>query len=141
MAAHAALGPAPAHATDWKADISGRWTSQKFGYVIDITRCGTEWCGIRLKADLACGALALRLSPVSTGGDQGRLNGTLTLDPAAQTYKVGATPEGPAGERPAKLFLAGNPDAPPHPLSRMILFQDSLVRGPEASCLAEGKVS
>jgi len=130
-----------AHAQGRDSDISGRWTSPQHGYVLDITRCAAEWCGIMLKADKSCGALALRLAAAPAGDGQQGLSGTLNLDPAAQTYQITARTSGPAGGPPIGLTLIGNPNTPPQPMTRMILFHDNLVRGAEAVCQADGKVS
>ena len=122
-------------------DLSGRWTSQRHGYVLDVTRCGAEWCGIKLKPDQSCGALALRLtSTPSTDGLRG-LVGSLILEPTVRTYKISASTSPAGAMRPNEIHLLGNPNDPPQLLTRTILFQDTLVRGPEANCTAESKPS
>ena len=133
------LGDVNAQTPAW--DLSGRWTSQRHGYVLDVTRCGAEWCGIKLNADQSCGALALHLALGLAAGEQRGLIGTLNLEPIVQTYKVSATVAPFGATRPTELRLLGNPNMPPQPMSRMIPFQDSLVRGPEATCRTDGKLS
>ena len=120
-------------------DLSGRWTSQQLDYVLDVTRCGAEWCGIKLNADRSCGALVLRLAQPTPPSRQPWLVGTLSLDPATLKYKVSATVSSESGS--SEMMLIGNPDGPPQLGSRTIQFHDKLVRGPDAVCRPEGKVS
>lgn len=122
-------------------DLSGRWTSQRHGYVLDVTRCGAEWCGIKLNPDQSCGALALRLAPVSSTDGLRGLVGSLILEPTVRSYKISASASPAGAMRPNEIRLLGNPNAPPQPMTRTILFQDTLVRGPEATCTAESKPS
>jgi hypothetical protein len=123
-------------------DLSGRWTSQRHSYVLDISRCGPEWCGIKLNADRSCGAVALRLAPVAAAEPlAGRFTGTLILDPAARTYKVRAAPGPDGASRPQEIHLSGNPDFVPTIFTRSIPFQDLLVRASEPTCRTERKVS
>ena len=122
-------------------DLSGRWTSQRHGYVLDVTRCGAEWCGIKLNSDQSCGALALRLAPASSMDEPRGFIGTLNLEANVQTYKVSATGTPIDATRPTEIHLLGNPNMPPQPMTRMIQFQDMLVRGLEATCSAERKLS
>ena len=126
--------------TTTKPDLSGRWTSAKGTYVLDITRCGEGWCGIRLKPDQTCGALALRLSARAEATSPHRLEGTLNLEPAMQNYRVTATAKPLDAARPTELHVFGAPETSGLP-TRIIPFVDQLVRGPEAICRHDNKVS
>lgn len=121
-------------------DLSGRWTSARGNYVLDITGCGDDWCGVRLKADRSCGALALRLSARPDATNPHRLAGTLNLDASVQLSRITATAMPLDAARPAELRLSGAPDTSGVP-TRVIPFIDRLVRGPDAACRHDGKVS
>lgn len=121
-------------------DLSGRWASQRHGYTLDVTRCGAEWCGVKLKDDKSCGAVVLRLERRVVEANRPPFEGTLTLDPAARTYQVYATPSLAGAAGAPEIFLLGYIGRP-NPLSRTIPFQDTLVRGGDAVCRAENKVS
>ena len=138
LCAIVATGPLAAEATG--PDLSGRWTSSRKDYALDITRCGDDWCGVKLKPDGACGALALRLAARPDPASPNRLAGTLNLDPAAQVYRVGATAMPLEAGRPTELRLSGAPETSGLP-TRVIPFYDVLVRGAEATCRHDGKVS
>lgn len=122
-------------------DLAGRWTSQRHGYVLDITRCGGDWCGVKLNTDQTCGPLAMRLTNGASATERQGLVGTLALEPAVSTYKVRAHPKPADAVRPTEIHLLGNPDELPQPITRLIQFSDTLARGPEPMCKAEGKLS
>lgn len=130
----------PLRAQTPNPDLSGRWTSARGSYVLDIARCGDEWCGVKLKADQSCGPLALRLSARPDAGNPHQLGGTLDLDPAVQRYQVTATSMPLDAAHPAELRLSGTPNTSGVP-TRVIPFIDQLVRGPDATCRHDGKVS
>ena len=140
VASYAAKVVHPLRAESVKPDLSGRWTSATGNYVLDITRCGDDWCGVKLKTDQSCGALALRLAARPDATDPHRLGGTLNLDPAVQLYQVTATVTPRDAARPSELRLSGTPDTSGLP-TRVIPFSDRLVRGPDATCRRDSKVS
>ncbi|HRD78596.1 MAG TPA: hypothetical protein PK264_22105 [Hyphomicrobiaceae bacterium] len=105
----------------------------------DITRCGADWCGVKLGPDKSCGPVALRLAPVPQTA--GELSGSLSIDPAAQTYMVRATLLPASVGSAQTLRLIGNPNAPPQPFTRIIQFHDVLSRVSDAMCQAEAKVT
>lgn len=137
----AADGAPDALAQTPSEDLSGRWSSQKLGLVLDVSRCGAEWCGVKLNLDQSCGALALRLAPASPTGKRGELVGTLNLGDGVQAYKVSVTTMPDGAARPTEIRVLGNPNTPPQPMTRMIMFQDRLVRGSDAVCRFDGKLS
>lgn len=135
------MGASGAHAQSASEDLSGRWTSPRHGYVVDVTRCGGDWCGVKVNADASCGPVVMRLAPDAKSAGRRDFVGTLHLDPAAQTYQVRATVMPADTARPIEINLLGNPNVPPLPMTRMILFQDRLVRGTEPKCSSDGKLS
>lgn len=122
-------------------DLGGRWTSDRLHYVIDIGKCGEEWCGVRLNDDEICGATVLRLRlPAETNG-LAKLTGTLDLRPEVTPYKVSVTFETVGDVKPIRIEMLGDPDEAPSFMTRTIKFYDQLARTGDATCKAEPKTS
>ncbi len=125
-------------------DLSGRWTSASFHYVVDIGKCGTGWCGVRVNTDQSCGGVALRLAYTKTEESYVLFQGTLDLQPEIEPYQVGVSFESSAAApvaAPMEVTLLGNPNRAPDVMTRVISLSDRLVRGGDAQCKAEAKTS
>lgn len=122
-------------------DLTGRWTSGHYKYAVDIAKCGDEWCGVRLKNDQSCGAVVLRLTPMTTPNSPAMLTGTLDLQPEVENYKVSVTFDRASDGKPSSLHMLGDPDVAPSFMTRTIKFYDLLARSGEAVCKAEPKTS
>jgi hypothetical protein len=119
-------------------DLSGRWGSTRLGTVIDVSRCGADWCGARVEKDGQCGRLILRLSPLS---DQPLLpsaySGTLDLSPASQKYRVTAQPVPTGSRRPDVLVFSGTAQIRGTPTVRVMPLNLELARSGDALCKTE----
>lgn len=125
-------------------DLSGRWTSKSFHYVVDIGKCGTEWCGVRVNTDQSCGGVVLRIAYLKSQEPYVLFQGTLDLQPEIEPYHVVVSLESLAAApvtAPTEVTLLGNPNRAPDVMTRVISLSDRLVRGGDAQCKAEPKMS
>ena len=122
-------------------DLTGRWTSANHKYVLDIVKCGEDWCGVKINADQSCGAIALRLSHVAKAGTIVMLNGRLDLQPEIEPYEVSISFDNANNANPTQIQMLGDPNEAPSLMTRTIRFYDLLARSGEAQCKAESKTS
>lgn len=120
-------------------DLGGRWTSDRLHYVLDIGKCGEEWCGVRLNPDQSCGAIVLRLKHIAKAGTMVGLAGHLDLGPEVESYEVSVFFDNSGNVSPDKLQIQGNPKVAPSLLTRTIKFYDLLARTGDAICKADPK--
>lgn len=71
LSLHVAKPAAPALAQSPKPEhlpspIEGRWHDKSRGLILDISRCGARFCGVRV-VDGKCDRLVLRMDPQPTG--------------------------------------------------------------------------
>lgn len=122
-------------------DLGGRWTSDRLHYVIDIGKCGEEWCGVRLSGDGSCGAIVLSLRIPAEPNGPTMLVGDLDVQPEVKPYKVSVTFETAGDGKPIRIEMLGDPDEAPSYMTRTIKFYDQLARTGDATCKAEPKTS
>lgn len=122
-------------------DLTGRWTSAHYKFVLDIAKCGEAWCGIKINVDQSCGALALRLRHVAKAGDTVMLVGRLDLQPDIKPYEVSISFLNANNASPVEVQMLGDPNEAPSFLTRTIPFYDRLARNGDAQCKPEPKTS
>lgn len=115
--------------------------SERFGFVLDIGRCGAGWCGIRVRADGSCGDLALRLEPAEAMFGTDRFAGTFDRRTGADRHAVQGHLYRPQADAQPVLALTGEPGERLQPMRRTFPYQDELRRSGEAACRAEDKTS
>lgn len=91
-------------------DIAGRWSGPQYGFgdvrakcdngpctlTVDVSACPEGWCGVLVKSDGGCGAVAMKVE-IETGKNAAKdksylhFNGRLDPDPKAAGYVVQAT--------------------------------------------------
>lgn len=133
--------PSIASAETETYDLGGRWTSDRLHYVLDIAKCGEEWCGVRVGGDESCGAVALRLRWDGEEKAPIRFIGHLDLQPEIKPYEVSVTLDPAGSAKPTRIEMLGDTDEAPSFMTRTIPFYESLVRGGDAKCKTEPKTS
>jgi hypothetical protein len=129
----------PAVAEPPAPDLSGRWQAAGKPLMIDIARCGADWCGIEVLASGACGREVLRL--VQANAVPLWLLGRLELGPGVQSYAVEARLEAADQERRPKLVIVGGPGRSFQPMRRMLPFSATFAHMGAAQCGAPRPVS
>lgn len=151
----AAPGVAGAADTIKAEHIAGRWTGNHYSYAaarakcdgkpceltIDVTPCGTSWCGVLVKADGGCGASAMKVE--ASDGKEAYLHftGRLALDAKAADYAVQATLWKKEGTGEAHLDFIGDTGPELMFYRRSFPFQAHLVRSGEPVCTHEKATS
>ncbi len=133
--------PVAAEAQSITYDLTGRWTSAKHKFVLDIVKCGETWCGVKINADQSCGEVALRLRHVAKAGATVMLVGRLDLQPEIEPYEVSVTFDNANNANPTEVQMLGDPNVTPSLLTRTIQFYDLLARSGDAQCKAVAKTS
>jgi hypothetical protein len=123
--------------------IEGRWVSEQRGLVLDVSRCGTGWCGVEVTNGKTCGATMLRLAIVQPSRTHaGGLMGRIELAAEGQSYAVQASLLPPREAGPMTLLLSGNSGDRFEPWSRRHYpFRELLARSGDAMCPPVPKVS
>jgi len=73
------------------AEISGRWRSEQRNLTLDISRCGSAWCGVEVVNGGSCGKTVLRLDTGEPENESIRFTGRLKLATGSEPYGVHAT--------------------------------------------------
>lgn len=138
------------------ADIAGRWTGAHHSYgairakceggpctmTLDITACGSSWCGVLVKQDGSCGGSALK---VETGeGKEAwlRFNGRLELDSKAASYVIQATVwRAEDTQQAPQLEIIGDTGTELMFMRRSFPFQAHMARTGEAQCTTDKATS
>ena len=125
-------------------DIAGRWQSdrQLVHLTLDVSRCGSGWCGVEVKPDQTCGHLALRLAEGQRREhDRSAIEfrGRFEFIPGAQAYIVRATIH--QDQRGPHLMIVGSTDDDVGFLRRRYPFQQLMARTGDAQCRADPKTS
>lgn len=123
------------------ATLAGRWVSERYGFALDIGRCGAGWCGIRVRADGSCGDLALRLEPAEAMFGSDRFAGTFDRRIGADRHAVQGHLYRPQADGRPALALTGEPGERLQPMRRTFPYQDDLRRAGEAACRTEDRTS
>jgi hypothetical protein len=120
-------------------EIEGRWTNARNTLVLDISRCGDAWCGVRVK-DNACGQTALRIAAKEIHeGTTVFFDGRFALDEKAAPYVVSATLYMNKGT--VALRLMGHPGDKLEPLRRWYPLNEPMARSGPWQCKPDAKVS
>ncbi len=138
--------------------LAGRWSGPHYGsaarksrgdcgdgpctLTYDVVPCGSDWCGIAVGKDDACGAVAMKLA---SAGDPDRPNsfkGNLELAKGSDAYVVEAwwrtTPE--EGGEP-HLSMVGDTGPELIMFRRSFPFSAELARSGDAKCALEKPTS
>jgi hypothetical protein len=122
-----------------QTDIAGRWTADKGSLMLDISRCGDGWCGIKVEGG-ACGIIALRLE-AGRGSDWAvSYRGRLELVPQTAVYLVQAELLPRLADGPLRLNIVGGA-GPAFIYTRVYPYHQLFVRSDKAGCLADQKTS
>lgn len=121
--------------------LGGRWVSGRFGFTLDIGRCGAGWCGVRVAADGTCGDVALRLERAEAMFGTERFAGTFDRRVGADRHAVQGHLYRPQGDGQLALSLTGEPGERLQPMRRTFAYQDELRRAGDAACRVEDKTS
>jgi len=123
------------------ADLSGRWVAEKRNLVLDVSPCGTGWCGVEVDGE-SCGRTALRVGEGETVGNVAvRFAGRLELAAQAQPYTVEAQLHRKNEDGPIVMTIFGNTGDKLEPWRRIFPFRALLARSGAAVCRPDAKVS
>ncbi|MGL4289174.1 MAG: hypothetical protein ACRCVA_22680 [Phreatobacter sp.] len=122
-------------------ELAGRWSSSKYGVVLDLSRCGTGWCGVRVEGT-TCRDLAMRLEP-DPAPMRGRVGFTGTFDrrEGADRHAIQANLFRSEAQGGLALSLFGEPGARLQLMRRTFPYQDVLSRIGDAVCRTEAGTS
>ena len=126
-----------------RADFEGRWVSKDARLTLDISRCGSGWCGVAVTNN-SCGHTALRIEEHAEDaayqtGVVRELVGRLQLVANTEPYGVRTTlTRDDSGA--LTLFVAGHTGTF-SPIRRTYDYNQLLVRGGDASCRPDPKLS
>lgn len=121
-------------------ELAGRWSSGKYGVVLDLSRCGAGWCGVRVEGT-ACGDLAMRLVADPAERGQARFTGTFDRRAGADRHAVQAHLFRAEAGGGLSLSLVGEPGARLQIMRRTFPYQDMLSRIGDALCRSEAGTS
>lgn len=128
-------------------DFAGRWSGKYYGFgelrsrckggsctiTLDIAPCGKDWCGVLVKEDGGCGAIAMKAERGEAKETWMQFNGTLELDPKAAGYVIQATLwTDDAGKR--GLEIIGDTGKELMFMRRSFPFSANLARSGDAVC-------
>ena len=138
------------------ADISGRWQGDRHELAraracldgdcrkltLDVSRCGSGWCGVEVASNGSCGATALKIDAGEAEGTDGaRYKGELTLAQGAEPYTVQASLWHADTNGNLFLDITGDTGGEFRLFRRTFPFHTSLVRTGAPLCLPEKAVS
>jgi hypothetical protein len=122
-----------------QTDIAGRWTAERGGLVLDISKCGDGWCGIKVEGG-ACGIIALRLEAGKESDWAVLYGGRLQLAAQSAAYEVQAELLPRVGDGPLRLRVVGG-SSPTFIYARSYPYHQLFVRSDKADCMADQKTS
>jgi hypothetical protein len=129
-----ALSTMPTQAIEANA-IEGRWRSRDDLSIIDITRCGPDYCGQHVKLpdqntpEGSCLRTILNIKPALSDTGSPTFEGKLDLDDGAGPYPVSLL----LSDDARTMTILGNKEKFPI-WSRVIPFQIPMVRVGNAAC-------
>jgi hypothetical protein len=146
----------PALADPTASELAGRWgsvlrlsakdcngTACVLRY--DLAPCGEFWCGVEVKADGICGAVAFQLGQGTVKQSQVEYSGSYQRSEGTQQYKVRASlyarPFGESPTGPLMLSIFGSTDGDFQPFRRSYPLHMLLSRTGDAVCRGQPKVS
>jgi hypothetical protein len=162
IAAEEAASSDEAKGVDAPIVLAGRWIGPHYGYgsraaegacasgpctlTFDIVACGSDWCGIAVGKDDACGAVAMKLTHNTEPDRANSFAGKLELAKGAAPYVVEAWYQAPgaqAGEDAdqARLSMVGDTGPELMMYRRSFPFSAELARSGEAKCTLEKATS
>ena len=127
-----ALGPIPVQALEANA-IEGRWQVPDDLSVLDVTRCGQDYCGQHVKSqdkENACDRTILKIKPALSDAGSPTFEGLLDLDDGAGPYPVSVR----LSEDGNTLTILGYKEKSPI-WSRVIPLRILMARSGNAACL------
>jgi hypothetical protein len=136
--------------------LAGRWAGEYYGFgrsgdgsecsdagcklTYDIVACKEGWCGIAVKADNSCGAVALHLADEPKDGDR-MLRGSLEIAKGAALYAVAAWPNIDKDNGVRSLHFVGNTGSELLLFRRSYPFEANLTRSGKAECALDKTTS
>ena len=113
-----------------RAGIEGRWENAKHDLVLDVVRCGDQYCGRIVKSGDQCAQTVLTVAPKATTSQvsQPAFEGELALPGRGQPYKARVTLTA-AG----KMQIVGD-DVEPSFVRRSFPFYALLARVGDSRC-------
>ncbi len=122
-----------------QTEIAGRWTAEKGQLVLDVSKCGEGWCGVKVEGG-ACGIIALRLGTGRKSEWAVLYDGRLQLAPESAAYVVQADLLPRLEDGQLRLNILGS-FGPASIFTRVYPFHQLFVRSDKADCLADQKTS
>jgi|HubBroStandDraft_6_1064221.scaffolds.fasta_scaffold151506_3 hypothetical protein len=124
------------------SEIEGRWVSEKYKLTLDVSRCGTAWCGVEVSdgaAGVTCGRTALRLEAREESGQYVSFSGRLERAANSQPYAIDAG----LWRRDGVLTLTmhGISGGDFSPLRRTFDYNDVVARAGDGVCRPDPKLS
>ena len=126
------------------ADFAGRWTSARSALTLDVSRCGTGFCGT-VVTNGTCGYTALRVGEETKDvryptAKHPELTGRLQL--AANTQPYGVRAMLTRNESGAlTLYITGHTGGAFSSIRRSYDYNEMLARSGESACAANPKTS
>ena len=129
--------------------LAGRWVGRYYGYgrgkdvqdcgadgcglTYDIVACKEGWCGIAIKDDKSCGAVAVHLAADAKEGDAA-FKGKLELAKGAAPYTVEAWYSADAETKAVQLHLLGDTGPELMLFRRSFPLEATFERAGDATC-------
>jgi hypothetical protein len=138
VAAFCVAGMAIAETPLNHADIAGRWVSDRMWVsaserlTLDISRCGTGWCGVEVRNGSTCGITTLRLDEGELREPVAAFRGRIGLASGAQPYGIRAHLSRYEGAFELELF--GNSGDQFEPWRRNYPYRQLMARSGDAVC-------
>ena len=111
-------------------DIEGRWETKTKDLVLDISRCGQQYCGQAVNLNNQCERTVLTVAMNATSQT---FDGELATPGRARAYKVKLSVIRDAEAGPATMVIVGD-DVEPSLVRRTFPFRALLARAGNASC-------
>lgn len=121
--------------------LPGRWVARPSGGTFDIVRCGEGWCGIRVKDDMACGDVALRLRAITAQPQFQRLQGTFDRRAGGDTHAVHGNFYRHVASGVLTISMVGSPGTELQLWRRTFPYSGTWARISDATCTTQDKLS
>jgi uncharacterized protein (DUF2147 family) len=110
--------------------IEGRWETNARDLVLDISRCGEQFCGQAVKSTSECDRTVLTVAVNATSQT---FDGELAVPGRAKPYKVKISITANGSTDGARMVIVGD-DVEPSFVRRTFPFRALLVRAGDATC-------